>query len=97
MNDKLRSVQCFSTTSKRVADTKNDGTFTVEEYRIYRAITSAPMSVSETQSMRDAVKKYASSQARWSSVSIQNRRTGHAARRMRVVEVGGGRSFVKAL
>ena len=63
MNDTLRSVQCFSSTSKRAVSTKNDGTFTVKEYRIYRAIASAPMSVSESQSMRDAAKTFVISEA----------------------------------
>ena len=58
MNDKLRSVQCFSATSKRAATTTVDGNFTVKEYRIYRAIIDTPLSVSESQAVRNAAKKY---------------------------------------
>lgn len=63
MNDKLRSVQCYSDTSKRVTFAANDGSFTVKEYRIYRTIINSPMSVREAQAVRDAAKKYSVTEA----------------------------------
>jgi len=63
MNEKLRSVRCFSATSKRAATTTGDGGFTVKEYRIYRAIIGSPMSVPERQAVRNAAKKYGVTEA----------------------------------
>ena len=63
MNEKLRSVRCFSATSKRAVSTTGDGAFTVKEYRIYRAIIGTPMSVSETQAVRNVAKKYGVTEA----------------------------------
>lgn len=58
MNDKLRSVRCFSSTSKRSPDTVRDGTFTVQEYRIYLAIITAPMSLPVEQVYAETAKKF---------------------------------------
>jgi hypothetical protein len=52
MNDRLRSVQCFTASSRRAATTGGDGTFTVKEYRIYRTIIDTPPSVSEPEALR---------------------------------------------
>jgi hypothetical protein len=57
MNEKLRSVQCFSSTSKRAVTTTGDGEFTVSEYRLYRAIIDAPSTVSEAQAVRSAAEE----------------------------------------
>jgi hypothetical protein len=50
MNTKLRSVQCFSSTSKRAAaGPSNTASFTIQQYRIYRDVISSPMSIPETE------------------------------------------------
>ncbi len=54
MNDKLREVACYSSTSKRRVEgkPKTTKTFTVREYRIYRAVVDMSMSVPEAESLR---------------------------------------------
>lgn len=58
MNKKLRSVQCFNADAKRREQTSNDGAFTIEEYRIYRAVVDTPLSIPEDQVMRDVAKRH---------------------------------------
>jgi hypothetical protein len=59
MNAKLRSVQCFGSTSKRAAAVPpNTGTFTVQEYRLYREVMSTPLSIPEAQAIENAGRKH---------------------------------------
>ena len=59
MNTKLRSIQCFSSTSSRAeAGPSNTGAFTVREYRLYRAVLASPNSVSEAQATENAARQY---------------------------------------
>lgn len=58
MNTKLQSVGCQSDTSRRRSSSPNTGRFTVQEYRIYRAVTSTPMSVPEAEAFRLAAERY---------------------------------------
>ncbi len=64
-NDSLRGIGCFTVTSIRrspaaeaaaaVPDTREPTeTFTVLQYRVYRAVMDAPMSVSEQEALRAA-------------------------------------------
>lgn len=58
MNKMLRSVQCFSSSSKRSArSTPEPDGFTVRDYRIYRSVVDAPMSVPEARALQDAAKR----------------------------------------
>ena len=57
-NAKLRSVGCLSADSKRKTQTQGDGGFTVKEYRIYRAVVDAPMSISESQAYTQAANRF---------------------------------------
>ncbi len=55
MNIRLRSVRCFSSTSRRAAAVPpNTGNFTVQEYRLYREIISTPLSVPEAEAFEIA-------------------------------------------
>lgn len=59
MNTKLRSVQCFSSTSRRAAAVPpNTGSFTVQEYRLYREIISTPSTVPEAEALEIAGRKH---------------------------------------
>ena len=59
MNTKLRSIQCFSSSSSRAdVGPSNTGAFTVQEYRLYRAVISAPRSVSEARAIENAARQY---------------------------------------
>jgi hypothetical protein len=59
MNLKLRSVRCTGNTAKRRPEVPpNTGTYTVNEYRIYRDVMSAPMDMSEAQALANVGKKY---------------------------------------
>ena len=59
MNTKLRSVQCFSSTSHRAAAVPpNTGSFTVQEYRMYREIISTPSTVPEAEALESIGWKY---------------------------------------
>lgn len=74
INVGLRDIQCYSSTSTRV-DPPSPGVsaaprpadapstrFTMREYRMYRSIIDAPMSVSEADSVRRAAKEYGASE-----------------------------------
>ena len=43
---------------KRAHSAPETASFTVNEYRIYRAVMSAPMSVPEAEAFQDAAKRY---------------------------------------
>jgi hypothetical protein len=59
MNAQLRTVQCFGSTSTRAStEPPRAGSFTVQEYRLYRDILSAPSSVSEAQAIENAAQKH---------------------------------------
>jgi hypothetical protein len=59
MNLKLRTVGCtFDTTEPRLEAPPNTGTYTVNEYRIYREVMSAPMDMPESEALAMVVKKY---------------------------------------
>lgn len=59
MNTKLRSVQCFSSTSQRAADVPpNTGSFTVQEYRLYREVISTPSTVPEAEALETIGRKH---------------------------------------
>jgi hypothetical protein len=59
MNKKLRSVQCFSSTSRRAAAVPpNTGSFTVQEYRLYREVISSPSSIPEAKAIENAGRKH---------------------------------------
>lgn len=59
MNTKLLSVQCFSSTSRRAAAVPpNTGSFTVQEYRLYRAIISTPSTIPEAEAVEMAGRKH---------------------------------------
>jgi hypothetical protein len=59
MNTKLRSVQCFSSTSRRApAGPPNTGSFTVQEYRLYREVISTPSSIPEAEALANAGRKH---------------------------------------
>ncbi len=75
MNDNLRSVQCFSSTSKRAATAApRTGGFTVDEYRIYRSILAAPISIPEAQALQNAAKRHGVTvaEARKASTRVQD-------------------------
>ena len=59
MNLKLRSVRCIDASAKRKPDVPpNTGSYTVNEYRIYREVMSAPMNIPEKQALANVGKKY---------------------------------------
>lgn len=62
MNSQLNRIGCNSSSSSRTdlgITTPTPGiTFTVLEYRIYRAVIDTPMSVSEAQAISNAATKY---------------------------------------
>lgn len=59
MNTKLRSVQCFSSTSHRAAaGPPNTASFTVQEYRMYRELISTPSAVPEAEAREIIGRKY---------------------------------------
>jgi hypothetical protein len=59
MDLKLRSVGCTSDTAKRRSEVPpNTGTYTINEYRIYREVVSAPVGMSEEQALATVGKKY---------------------------------------
>lgn len=59
MNTMLRSVQCFSSTSKRAAVVPpSTGSFTVHEYRLYREVISTPSSIAEVKAIENAGRKF---------------------------------------
>ncbi len=59
MNLKLRSVRCTGDTAKRRPEVPpNTGTYTVNEYRIYREVMSVPVGTSEQQALATVGKKY---------------------------------------
>jgi hypothetical protein len=60
MNTKLRSVQCFSSTAKRVATgPSNTASYTVQQYRIYREVIASPISVPEAEVIDSVARKHA--------------------------------------
>ena len=70
MNGDLRSVGCFSRSSTRTTQKQSiqddspslsGPTFTVKEYRFYRAVIDTPMSVSEEQALRTIGQRYGAS------------------------------------
>lgn len=69
MNDRLQSVRCSSSTSKRKTSTGGDGTFTVTEYRIYRMVMDTPMAVPEAESFRRAATKFQVTPAEVSAIT----------------------------
>jgi hypothetical protein len=59
MNLKLPSVGCTGDTAERRPDTpSNTGAYTVNEYRIYREVMSAPMDMPESEALAMVGKKY---------------------------------------
>jgi hypothetical protein len=59
MNTRLRSVQCFSSTSKRAAaGPSNTASFTIQQYRIYREVISSPMSIPEPEAFDNVARKH---------------------------------------
>lgn len=59
MNTKLRSVQCFSSTSERTpAGSSSTASFTIQEYRIYREVISSPMAVPEAEVVSIVARKH---------------------------------------
>jgi hypothetical protein len=59
MNTTLRSVQCFSSTSKRAeAGPSNTGSFTVQEYRVYRDVLTTPSSIPEAEAIEIAGRRH---------------------------------------
>jgi hypothetical protein len=59
MNLKLRSVRCTGDTAKLSPEVPpNTGAYTVNEYRIYREIMSAPLDTPEEQALLTVGKKY---------------------------------------
>jgi hypothetical protein len=88
MNRPLRSVQCFSSTSKRAArSTSEPDGFTVTDYRIYRSVVDTPISVSETRALQDAATRYGvtAAEARKATESRRScpRGTGSRSRRQK--------------
>ena len=59
-NKALRDIGCFSSTSTRRSEESQNasGGFTVVEYRIYRELIDAPMTVSDDQAKRTLAQKY---------------------------------------
>jgi hypothetical protein len=65
MNEKLRSVGCYGPQNERKPlPSPVAGSFTVREYRIYRATLDVPMSVSEEEGLRRVAKRYGSTPAK---------------------------------
>jgi hypothetical protein len=59
MNTRLRSVQCFSSTSKRAAvGPSNTASFTIQQYRIYREVITSPMSIPEAEVFDSVSRKH---------------------------------------
>lgn len=59
MNSRLRSLQCFSSTSTRaVPSPAKGGAFTVAEYRIYRDVIDSPQSLSLEQALEAVARKH---------------------------------------
>lgn len=72
MNEELREIGCYSSGSVRSStasaaeNTKSDdvqkalpaATFTVNEYKMYRAVISVPSSVPEQQALRNVARQY---------------------------------------
>ncbi len=59
MKLKLRSVGCTSDTTERRAEIpSNSGTYTINEYRIYREVMRAPANMPERQALVTVGKKY---------------------------------------
>ena len=63
MNVELSYIGCHSSSSTRTdlveQNTESEGpSFTVKEYRIYRAVIDAPLSVPEDQALRNAAEEY---------------------------------------
>jgi len=69
INEDLRSIGCHSNSSVRsseaplVEETKSDKykgveSFTVSQYRMYRASIDSPMNVPESQALKEVAKKY---------------------------------------
>lgn len=72
MNEELRGIGCYSSSSVRSSatssadKTKSDnvqnnaavGTFTVNEYRMYRAVISVPLSVSDQKVLQNVSTRY---------------------------------------
>ena len=66
MTRQLRSIGCFSSTSRRRTDGDRPvaGSYTVREYRIYRDVVDAPLYMSETQAMRQTARRFNTTPAR---------------------------------
>lgn len=59
MNTKLRSVQCFGSTSQRAAVVSpNTGSFTVREYRLYRELISTPSTIPQAEALEIVGRKH---------------------------------------
>jgi hypothetical protein len=59
MNEGLRGIGCFSSSSIRIppSELTKQGGFTMREYEIYRAVIDAPASMSESEAISAAAKK----------------------------------------
>lgn len=66
MTRQLRSIGCFSRTSKRRADNDRPvaGSYTIREYRIYRDLVDAPLYMSETQALQQTARRFKTTPAR---------------------------------
>jgi len=67
MTRQLRSVGCFSSSSKRRSDDNVSsvaGSYTVREYRIYRDVVDAPLYMTETQALQMTARKFKTTPAR---------------------------------
>ena len=66
MTRQLRSIGCFTSTSRRRADGDRPvaGSYTVREYRIYRDVVDAQLYMSETEAMRQTARRFNTTPAR---------------------------------
>ena len=65
VNSELHAIHCYGADSKREDPKKkshspalSEETFTVTEYRIYRSLIDAPMSISEEEALAAASRRY---------------------------------------
>ncbi len=63
-NTKLRSVGCLHMEATRKKQTEKDAAFTVQEYRMYRALIDTPMSISESKAIVQIAGRFRVSTAR---------------------------------
>ena len=66
MTRQLRSVGCFSSTSRRRAERDRPVavSYTVREYRIYRDLVDAPLYMSETKALQQTARRFKTSPGR---------------------------------